>query len=145
MRAVTGSCFSGSRVLALLAEANSLHVGGRFTSIGGLDHACLARFRVPVTLDAPTELADRELAWVSAPNPARAAADVRFTLPARGVVSLAVCDPAGRRVATLVDHEVMLAGPHHVPLTAASLKTGPYFARLEVDERRSARKLMVLH
>jgi hypothetical protein len=79
-----------------------------------------------------------------APNPARSRAALSFTLPSPGRVALAVFDPAGRRVATLVDDEWMTAGPHLVTLRTGAIQAGLYFARLEFGFERSIQRLVVV-
>ena len=86
----------------------------------------------------------RELALSSAPNPARARTDLRFALPTAGSVTLVVFDPAGRRVATVLDRQWLAAGPHSAALGTGSLKTGLYFARLEFGSQRTTRKFTVI-
>ena len=80
----------------------------------------------------------------SSPNPARVRAAIRFALPTAGPMSLAIFDPAGRRVATLIDRQQLAAGPHQVKLETAALKAGFYFARLEFGFQLATRKLMVI-
>jgi alpha-amylase len=65
-----------------------------------------------------------------APNPARGAVALRFTLPAAGRVRLAIYDVAGRRVAVLVDGS-LAAGGHEAGWEGGDVGPGLYFARLE--------------
>ena len=59
-------------------------------------------------------------------------------------MSLAIFDPAGRKVATLLERRLMPAGQHDVPLATAGLKSGVYFARLEFGLQVATHKLTVV-
>ncbi len=82
-----------------------------------------------------------------APNPAREGVSLAFALPREARVELAVFDPAGRRVRTLVAG-VRAAG-EHAPRwdlsddAGRAVGAGLYFARLEVEGRRLVRRLAV--
>ena len=78
------------------------------------------------------------------PNPARVRADLRFSTPTAGPVSLHVYDVLGRRVATLVD-EVTPAGEHRVVLDAQVLPSGLYIVELRTAAGSLTQKLTVLH
>jgi uncharacterized protein YfaS (alpha-2-macroglobulin family) len=78
------------------------------------------------------------------PNPFRGETRLSFALPARGPVRLEVLDPAGRRVATVLDEE-MAEGEYRIPWTAGGdLASGVYFLRLEAAGRALTRKIMIL-
>jgi aminopeptidase N len=84
-----------------------------------------------------------------APNPARDAARLEFTLAAAGPVTLDLYDAAGRRVARLVD-EVLPAGTHlrdwrRVTDRGQRATAGLYFARLTTGAGAAVtRKLVVV-
>jgi len=76
----------------------------------------------------------------SYPNPFNPAATVRFTLPARARVRLAVYTLLGQEVALLADG-VLEAGSHEARFDAAGKASGVYFARmtaLSLDGRGTA-------
>jgi hypothetical protein len=79
----------------------------------------------------------------SAPNPFRDRAELRFTLPTSGPVSLAVFDLLGREVATLLDGP-QPAGPLTVALDGTRLPSGVYVVRLRTPEAVLTRKLTVV-
>jgi hypothetical protein len=121
-------------------------VGGDFTAIGGLTQTYSF-----ASLDITTEVVDvapvpraHRFGLTSSPNPARMRASIRFALPAAGPMSLAIFDPAGRRVATLLDRQWMTAGQHDVTLGTAAMKAGVYFARLEFGFQVATHKVMVV-
>jgi hypothetical protein len=58
-------------------------------------------------------------------------------------VTLAVLNPLGQRVATLVEGE-REAGHHEVMFDASSLASGVYLYRLTAGEHVQARKLILL-
>jgi hypothetical protein len=76
------------------------------------------------------------------PNPGRGSRTIRFDLEAESSVQLAVFDVRGRRVAALTEGRLP-AGQHRIPWDARGLSRGVYFVRLEADEARLARKLIV--
>jgi hypothetical protein len=78
------------------------------------------------------------------PNPARAMTSVRFALLAAAPVSLAIYDIQGRRVATLLDHELQQAGAHDVPVHVGGWRPGVYLYRLEAGGTSATRKMLVV-
>jgi hypothetical protein len=132
-------------VVALAASGSSVYVGGGFTSIGARPQLNLAGLSASAsTLDAPEAAATSFFALGVAPNPVRVRGVLRFTLPGAGAVSLALFDPAGRCVGTLIDREWTMAGTHEVMLRTAGLTPGLYFARLRSGARIATQKLMVI-
>jgi glycosidase len=94
-----------------------------------------------LTADAPSGVAGAGLALAPpAPNPARGAVALRFTLPAAVHARLAVHDVAGRRVAVLVDG-VLPAGPHEAEWEGGDAGPGLYFARLEAAGSAVTRRI----
>jgi trimeric autotransporter adhesin len=131
-------------VWALAPSGSTVYAGGQFATMGGQPQPYLAAISIPPTphLQAAPPTARFSIAGV--PNPARVQTGLRFTLPAAGPVSLEVFDAAGRRVATLFNHEPMVAGAHEVPLKTADLKAGLYFAKLEFGSEFATERLIVL-
>lgn len=127
-------------VWTMRAEGKELFVGGGFTRAGGVPGVGLAAFTIPDT-PAPRPLA---FALTSIPNPARADATIRFTLPQAARVSLSVFDLQGRRVARLLDRALSEAGRHDTPLQTGGLKPGIYLCRLEAGGRTATRKIVVM-
>jgi len=89
--------------------------------------------------DSPLRL---ELA-PTAPNPFRDAATVRYGLPQRQRVTLALFAVTGQRVATLADGE-QAAGWHVVRLDRMSLASGIYFLQLSAGAETRTHKLAVI-
>jgi hypothetical protein len=82
------------------------------------------------------------------PNPFGPATDLRFSIPARGPVSLRVYDVAGRLVRTLVD-EPLDGGAHAIRWDGRTdpgeqAAAGVYFLRLETAEGTAHRKVVRL-
>jgi hypothetical protein len=72
-----------------------------------------------------------------APNPARSAGVLSFTLPRPGPARILLFDTAGRRVRTLMDSESVEAGSHRIPLERGGvhpLPSGLYYYRVETRE-----------
>jgi hypothetical protein len=75
----------------------------------------------------------------ASPNPARGPARIRFAIPSSDHVSLAIFDPQGRRVRSLLDGS-MAAGEHEVIWDGNDAEgrkpaTGLYFYRLRTSDR----------
>ena len=83
--------------------------------------------------DRPAKLAEvahrRYRLDTSYPNPFNPSTMLRYTLPERAHVTLAVYNTLGQKVATLVDGEVE-SGAHQVPFDAGRLSSGVHIARL---------------
>lgn len=128
-------------VWSLLADGSTLFVGGKFRTIGGLPTASLAKISFPTPPGPPAPA----LALAqSAPNPARTTTVIHFALPAAGPVTLEVFDVQGRRVATLLHHQMHAAGGHDVLVRADQWGSGAYFYRLEAAGRSATRKMVVV-
>ena len=76
------------------------------------------------------------------PNPFRTAATIRYEVPRRTHVRLAVYDALGRRVRTLVDEEQK--GRQEVSFAAEDLASGTYFYRLEADDRGLGKSMVLV-
>jgi hypothetical protein len=77
------------------------------------------------------------------PNPCHPLTGIRFRLPVRGVVRLAVFDVRGRKIAELVNGE-REAGVHQAQFDATSIAAGLYFYRLEAGSRVLTRRMIVV-
>ena len=77
------------------------------------------------------------------PNPTSGVTQLPFSLQKSSVVSLAVFDNVGRRVAQLIDGETRAAGQFTAELNAAKLAPGLYTCRLMVDGVALSRPLSV--
>jgi choice-of-anchor B domain-containing protein len=133
----------GAETVALRIDGASrpLHAGGR-TMIAGAP----VRLEL-VPSDAPE--APREYALAqNFPNPFNPATEIRFDLPAPGLVTLRIFDLLGREVRTLVA-EQREPGRYSARWDAAGSPSGIYYARLNVSgpggEQRfqSTRKLVL--
>jgi hypothetical protein len=138
-------------VWSLALSGNTLYVGGAFHSLGSLPRASLAGFTfdapglAATTVDVPgTADARRLTLGAIGPNPVRAGAVVRYTLPRDERVTLAVYDLLGRCVASPLDHEAQLAGEHEVTVRTDGWPQGSYFVRLEAGGASTVRKMLVV-
>ncbi len=77
------------------------------------------------------------------PNPFNPTTTIRFTIPERSHISLAVYDLPGRRIATLIDG-LMEPGDHSSLFDASSLAGGVYFYRLRTNDRALTRRFVLL-
>ncbi len=84
----------------------------------------------------------------SYPNPFTPSTTIRYTLPRRSHVRLAVYDVAGREV-TVLEDGVLLGGPHQVSWNGTDesgtpLAAGMYFVRLDAgDDTRTSKVMLV--
>lgn len=84
------------------------------------------------------------LALVAHPNPFNPVTTIRFILSAPGPVHLSAHDPAGRRVATLLDGAPRPAGAQSLNWDARGLPSGVYFLRLAAGGEEARIKLLLL-
>ncbi|RMD65750.1 T9SS C-terminal target domain-containing protein [Candidatus Parcubacteria bacterium] len=77
------------------------------------------------------------------PNPFNPATTIRFAIPKRSLVTLALFDPLGRKVATLVEEELQ-PGEYKVRFDANGLPSGVYFYQLHAAKFVATKKLVVL-
>jgi hypothetical protein len=77
------------------------------------------------------------------PNPFNPSTTIRYALPGRSNVTLAVLNMLGQQVATLVNGEIE-AGHHEVQFDAPGLASGVYFYRLQAGGYTQTRKLLLV-
>lgn len=77
------------------------------------------------------------------PNPFNPSTTIRYAIPVRSQVSLAVYNTLGQRIAELVNGEVE-AGYHEVRFSAARLPSGVYFYRMQAGRYSEAKTLLLL-
>ena len=96
-----------------------------------------------VATDSDPSAAAGALDLRAAPNPARGATTLSFTLDRSGPVRLAVFDALGREVAVLADG-ARVAGDYEAALSAARLAPGLYLARLTTPDGVVAHRVTVV-
>jgi hypothetical protein len=106
-----------------------LYCGGFLSHGFGQTTSCMMRLPAANTVGVEHDLQRAAVSLAASPNPGVGRTTFSFALPQPGRVRLEVYDAAGRRVATLVDGEV-LAGPHEVRWSTP-VRAGVYFARLD--------------
>lgn len=88
-------------------------------------------------------LPDRVALYPNYPNPFNPSTTIRFDLPRRATVSLAVFNLLGQRVATLLSGEIA-AGEHRIAWNTGDLASGTYLARLKTDSATFTQKLLLV-
>ncbi|TVQ11184.1 MAG: T9SS C-terminal target domain-containing protein [Balneolaceae bacterium] len=78
------------------------------------------------------------------PNPFNPATTLAFDLPESSLVTLAVYDMLGRRVATLRNGESMPAGSHQVTWDASMMGSGMYIVRISNGANTRTQKVMLV-
>jgi len=117
-------------VSSLLLDGTKLYVGGVFGVVANEPQSHLAVISTLAAVGVPAGPAPSGIELVAQPNPARASATLRFTLPTAANVTLTVYDAGGRPMAALLRGEPRAAGPQSVRLDTAGWASGVYFARL---------------
>jgi hypothetical protein len=79
------------------------------------------------------------------PNPAVTATTVRYALPQRGPVSLALYDLSGRLVTQALDRVEQAAGSHQHEIRTERLRAGCYFVSLTAGGQRATSKVVVVN
>jgi hypothetical protein len=137
----------------IVPYGDTVYVGGQFGDAGAMPHIGLfavvmpprvdlrAATAMPASSTAPMELS----IGPCRPNPLRSTGFVGFTLPHEGLVTLAVYDLKGRRVATLLEGQLQAAGVHEVKLATTAWKAGVYFCRIEAAGLAATRKFIVVN
>jgi len=97
----------------------------------------------PSAVDEDTDIPYQFTLEQNYPNPFNPVTNIRFTLPASGIVQLAVYDISGRRVAILKQGR-MEAGVYEVPFDGSSLSSGIYFYRLQHNQKQITRRMALI-
>ena len=77
------------------------------------------------------------------PNPFNSTTRIRFTIPVRGFTTLKVYDVLGRKVATLLE-EQLIPGSYEATFDGTDLANGVYFYRLHSGQFVETKKLLLL-
>ncbi len=77
------------------------------------------------------------------PNPFNPSTKIRFTLPQRSDVSLAIYNVIGEKVADLINSELN-PGSHEVEFNNTTLSSGIYFYRLKTGSFVDVKKMILL-
>lgn len=86
---------------------------------------------------------DQTALYPNYPNPFNPTTTIRFSLPSRQHVIIAIYDLLGRRVATLID-ETVQTGTHSVEWKPSFESSGIYFCRLQTSGNLLSTKLLLL-
>jgi len=78
------------------------------------------------------------------PNPFNPTTTIKFTLPQAGRVELVIFDVLGRKVATLVDDEILAAGQHVRNWEAQNIGSGIYFYRITAGSFQKTMKMILV-
>ena len=78
------------------------------------------------------------------PNPFQYSTTLVFDLAQLAKVQLTIFDVSGRSIKTLVDNQLMRNGQHEVLFSSENLKSGFYFAHLQIDQEILLEKMVFL-
>jgi hypothetical protein len=110
----------------------------------GTDKGIWRRPASQVVAAAPTfELPSAVKLHQNYPNPFNPSTTIRYGLPNRSYVTLAVYNTLGQQVATLVN-ENKEVGYHEVRFDGTGLASGVYFYRLQAGSFTETKKLVLL-
>ncbi|MFQ5824789.1 MAG: ethylbenzene dehydrogenase-related protein [bacterium] len=118
---------------------------------GGAEHWTTGSVLNTLNISSITDVETRVIAGIpkeyalyqNYPNPFNPTTNIEFDVVKQGQVTLKVFNILGEEVATVVD-KVMPAGRQRVTFDGASLASGVYFYRLEVNEFMATKKLLLL-
>ena len=96
-----------------------------------------------IELDDPVTLPQETVLYQNYPNPFNPATLIRYFLPGRSDVTLAVYNTLGQRVAVLV-HETQEMGYHQVSFNGEGLSSGVYFYRFQSGRSVAAKRMILL-
>jgi hypothetical protein len=132
-------------VLALAVSGGAVYAGGNYSAIGFEPRGCFASLN-SITLVDVAEAPEAPTLSLSPtiPSPARGLTRVGSVLPSAAIVSFAVYDVAGRRVAMPLDQVFEPAGAHQVELDTGTLPAGCYHYRLTAGGASLSRSMVVL-
>lgn len=78
------------------------------------------------------------------PNPFNPTTTIRFDIPERTAVELAVFNILGQKVKTLISSEVRNPGRYEISFNGGSLASGVYIYRLVTQNYSQARKMLIV-
>jgi hypothetical protein len=131
-------------VHALEVSGEQLYAGGYFQAAAWQPHLALLGVSMPGWQPPPAPLGPDIVLSPIRPNPVQSDATIRYSLPAAASVTLAVYDLQGRRVESLLERQIQPAGVHQLGISAARLKMGCYFFRLEAGGTSRTQKVVVV-
>ncbi len=99
----------------------------------------------PLGMNRPGEatIADNFELFQNYPNPFNPITTIRYQLSSAAIVHLSVFNILGQKVAVLMNRKQM-PGLYRIPFNAASLASGIYFYRLQIDGRSIRTRKMIL-
>jgi hypothetical protein len=129
-----------------------MYVGGFFEQMSGYPMNSLAAFTAPTEGTGRRAFASEEENSAASPsrfslvvsNTARGVGDVRFSLPAAAVLSIAVFDLQGGRVADVLERAWLGAGDHLVTIPTEGWRAGLYLCRMTTNDATATSKFLVV-
>jgi hypothetical protein len=135
-----GNAKQGS--VSLSSDGNTALVGGEYDNSAKGAAWVFTRTGTSVQEQAAT-VPSQWLLEPNYPNPFNPSTTIRYGVPERSPVSLAIFNTLGQRVTELVNGEVE-AGYHEVKFDAAGLPSGVYLYRLQAGGYVEAKKLLMV-
>lgn len=129
-------------VWAIETDRGSVYVGGGFGRAGAHPQPNFVAIRPSRTPDPPPT--PDLLAILAAPNPARDATTIRYSLAGPQQVSLTLYDLQGRAVSRPLVRALQSAGSQQVQISTTGLRAGCYLYRLDMGRLSATRKLVVV-
>lgn len=100
-------------------------------------------YRAPLSSSRPAPLPQEMALYQNVPNPFNAQTSVRFDVPQRSRVQIAVFNIIGQEVARPVD-DVYVPGRYRVLFDASALPSGMYLCRLEANGFSATKKMLLM-
>ncbi len=142
-QAISWDARPNGHVWSLSASGRTVYAGGAFLQFDGLPCSGLAEIQLGAEVPHGPPGSSLALGPIS-PNPAVSSASIPFESRVTGPVSLEVFDIQGRRIATLLDHQLISPGWHEQPVDAENWPKGVYFCRLQAGGSTASRRFVVL-
>ncbi len=108
------------------------------------NYSAVASFDVNSTTGVKNEILPKEFkVWQNYPNPFNPSTIIKFAVPAKENVKIAVYNVIGEKVATLLDEE-MTAGVHQVEFNGKNLSSGIYFYKINAGNMSVVKKMILM-
>jgi PKD repeat protein len=135
----------GSQTITLTLDAQNLDVGSYTGQVSISTNG--GNITIPidylVNVEKISSLSNEFTLSQNYPNPFNPSTVIEFSLPYSSEVSLKIYDMLGKEVVNLLE-EQKVAGQYRVSFDGSSLSSGIYFYKLEADNFRASKKMLLI-
>lgn len=129
-----------------LDKDNNIYLCGGFNGPGNSKDVTTIKYSQALGItNISTEVPEKFMLKQNYPNPFNPVTNIEFDIPAGTTrwVALKIYDITGKEVAMLVNQNLS-AGTYRVDFDASHLSSGTYFYRLEADEYKEVKKMILI-